>query len=93
MNDHVLKSATMTGDYGFITCLHCPNQLLRSSQFVKMDWPYRTTDATFVIRFKINSVEVLRRRNKANEPCNENWENYDDNILVKHTEAVGCKAP
>ena len=93
MNNRVFKSTTVTGDYRFLTFIHYPNQLLRSSQFVKMDWPNRTTDANFAMRFKINSVEVLRRRNKANEPCNENWKNYDDNLLVKHTEAAGCKAP
>ena len=93
LSDKIFRSGQMSGDYGFLTFLHYPNQLLRSSQFVKMDWPDRKTNDTFVMRFKINAVEVLRRRNKGNEPCNEDWANYDGNMLVTHTKAVGCKAP
>ena len=93
MNTTVFRYNQISGDYRFITFLHYPNQLLRSSQFVKMDWPDRKTNDTFVMRFKINAVEVLRRRNKGKDPCDEDWTHFDDNLLERHIKTVGCKAP
>ena len=45
------------------------------------------------MQFAINDVEVIKRRNKSKHPCNKNGNDYDNSVLVKHSEAVGCRAP
>ena len=42
---------------------------------------------------KIDTIEILSRRNKFKYPCFEDWKIYDDVILAKHIHKVGCKAP
>ena len=38
-------------------------------------------------------MEVLKRRNKYGRPCDKNWKNYDDTVMAKHTNSIGCRAP
>ena len=76
-----------------IALLHYPNQLLRSWKTIKFSWPIRETNNSYEMIFRINGVEIIRRRNKGILPCDEDWVNYDDNELVKHTNTVGCRAP
>ena len=76
-----------------IALLHYPNQLLRSLESIKYAWPKRETNDSYVMRFRINGVEILRRRNKNSRPCDNNLVNYDDHVISKHTTTVGCRAP
>jgi hypothetical protein len=77
----------------FFTLLHYPNHLLRSLRSIRFSWPQRTTNDTYGMLFTINEVEVIKRRNKNKQPCDENWENYDDVLQEKHSEMVGCTTP
>ena len=43
--------------------------------------------------FDIQQVEVLKRRNKRNDPCVPNELNFDQMILDDYLEQLGCKAP
>ena len=43
--------------------------------------------------FQINSIEILKRRNKVQKPCNEEWANFDDLALTHHMKKVGCRPP
>ena len=45
------------------------------------------------MKFRIRRVEVLKRRQARNRPCNENWEHYDDEIENKFTHAIDCRLP
>jgi hypothetical protein len=38
-------------------------------------------------------VEVMARRNKKREPCIEGWRNYDNVIIAKHVNNIGCRTP
>ena len=38
-------------------------------------------------------MEVHNRRNKHNDPCLVDWMNFDDIVLKRHLEKVGCRAP
>ena len=44
------------------------------------------------MRFIVNAMEVIRRRNKRSQPGDEDWENHDQNIILKHTNKAGCRA-
>ena len=43
--------------------------------------------------FLITSIEVLKRRNKHNNPCLVDWKHFDGLVLHKHLQTVGCSAP
>ena len=35
----------------------------------------------------------MKRRNKNKQQCNQNGEDYDGSVLLKHSAAVGCRTP
>lgn len=77
----------------FFTLIHYPNQLLASLGSIRYNWAERLTNNTYDIQFRVDNVEAIRRRNKIDQPCDENWKAYDDTVLAKHTERIGCRAP
>ena len=93
MNSSVHREDKALGSFPFFTTMHYPKQILRSYSSIKQDWPKRAKNASYSLRFKIESIEVLRRRNKFRYPCYEDWRNYDDVILTKHIDKTQCKAP
>ena len=42
---------------------------------------------------KLKSIEILRKRNKKMEPCIPMTIKFDEYVLGKHLEKVGCRAP
>ena len=50
-------------------------------------------DKSGVQIIEITSVELLKRRNKIQEPCVDDWKSYDKNLELKHLEFVGCRSP
>ena len=93
VKSNIFPSSNRPQHYDMMVLLHYPNQLLRSLKTIKYAWPKRETNDNYVMRFKINGVEIMRRRNKNSRPCYKNWENHDDNVIGKHTNTVGCRAP
>ena len=75
-----------------MTILHYPNQMLYSTHTLKYAWQQkRQKNESYVMRFKIKGVEIVRRRQKRSQPCNENWEDYDNEIINNHIQKVGCR--
>ena len=93
----VLFSKITTGferyGYKFFTLLHYPNQLLLSASSAKYDWIQRPDNSTYSMRFKIEGMEVLKKRNKNNDPCTDNWQIYDFDVLAEHVQEMKCRAP
>ena len=79
--------------HGFDTLIHYSSQLLRSLDTQLYGWNTINKENLIIMRFRINNMEVIKRRNKRGHSCNGNWNNDDDEILVKHTQAIGCRAP
>ena len=79
--------------YDFFTLLHYPNQLLSSLGSMRDNWAERLTNDTYVMKFKIDKIEAIHRRNKKTQPCHEDWVNYDERVLAEHIRRVGCRAP
>ena len=70
---------------------HYPQQIIISPGGEMIwDTPNKTTGTTLI---QFSSVEVLKRRNKQNEPCILDWMHMDDLTLNKHIESVSCRAP
>ena len=69
-----------------------PQQMLKASEVRKNIWNQPNENRVYT-QFKITSMEVLKRRNKRNAPCLLDWMHFDDVVLKKHLEGVGCRAP
>jgi len=76
-----------------VTLIHYPNQLLRSFKSIKHGWNKLENNENYAMRYKIDGVEIIRRRNKYNQPCDTNWENYDEVVIANHIKSVGCRTP
>ena len=92
MNDAIFSN-NRRSSRNFFTLLHYPNQLLRSMRSIKYSWKKRRRNSTYSMRFLVNRMEVVKRRNKRRTPCNENWKNHDDEVLLRHIQEGGCRAP
>ena len=75
----------------FGAILHYPNQMYISS-YRKFEWtrPREEIDS-YMMKFHIRGVEVLRRRQKWNRPCNANWEDHDSYIRNNYLKTLGCR--
>ena len=91
--NQVFRNNTRPIHNDFFTLIHYPNHLVTSILTKRNKWKKLTSQSTYDMRFEIGSIEILRRRNKNGNPCNENWANYDDWMIGRHEKAVGCKAP
>ena len=75
----------------FVT-LNQPNQFTRNSNGVQYVWnsPKGIKRKDF---FQITSIDILKRRNKVQEPCLVDWYNFDTLALKPHIAKVGCRPP
>ena len=87
-NDLSLSSNTKRPTMRFN--LFYPNQfLLKISETKHYDWDERVNG----IRAWIKSMELLKRRNTIKKKCTPGTTLFDDLVLKKHIETVGCRAP
>ena len=77
---------------GVLASFSLPNQFLRN---VGAHHPIRwsNNDKFGTDLLEITTVEMLKRRNKRNEPCVAEWIHYDKLVERHHVEIVGCRAP
>ena len=74
---------TILKNVGMVQILfNFPNQLLRPRDGMQFIWHEKT--ANRMETFQITSVEILRRRNKRQKRCTEEWNNFDDIVLKAH---------
>ena len=45
------------------------------------------------MKFLTKNIEVITRRNRIREPCEEDWRNYDTHIMEDMMKKVGCRPP
>ena len=71
--------------------INYPYQLLRYDGIFQ---PVFQTEPNGVISglFTFSNIEVLQRRKKG-ASCVSDWQHYDDLVLSKHLETVGCANP
>ena len=93
LNSSVFPNGERARLGGLMTLLHFPKQFLVSSETIKYYWPKREKYDRFVMKFKINAVEVIKRRTNGRKPCYGNWKAYDDFLLLEHLKNVGCSPP
>ena len=93
INSSVFPSGIREEAYDLLTILHYPNQMLIAGNR-RYEYPQtRTIEESYMMKYLIRRVEVLKRRQARNRPCNENWERYDNEIENKFTNSIECRLP
>ena len=78
---------------GFQLYFHYPQQFTRSWPSQKRYWPSRSTsDNNYKMRLSLKNMEVLKRRYKNEEQC-EQRKDYDNMVSKYITDSVKCKPP
>ena len=76
-----------------IIFLHMHNQLIVAGNHGKYSWPKRTEKKEYTMSFIVTNFEILKRRNKGNDPCLPDESSFDQIIMEDHLNTVGCRAP
>jgi hypothetical protein len=79
--------------YSLKTFVHLPKQFMLSMYTQGWNWPYRSKHERYKMRLVLNAIEIVRRRNKKEQPCNENWKDYDDWVINRFRNKNKCNAP
>ena len=69
-----------------------PGQVLKNTENYQPVWK-NPGEILEYLNVKISAVEILRRRNKNNDPCHDDWMHFDDMVLKKHHHTIGCVPP
>ena len=90
-----LKLGKGINAFGII--FHTPNQLTRSIRLQSTAWNFNTEKVGsypyHVLKFNIQSMQVLRRRNKRHAPCIEGMRNDEEEFYNIMMRKVGCRPP
>ena len=71
--------------------MHYPFQVTRSYILSRVKWESSIDETDcFELKVSVGSTEVLKRRNKYKEPCNENLQGHDNMTFLRMMEEVGC---
>ena len=64
----------------FLVSIAYPNQRIRYSN-EKIVWSEEPSNASYVMKFYVMSVEVIQFRQKKSKPCNPRWK--EDDLIIK----------
>lgn len=84
----------ITGDV-LLYVPHYLNQLISKLLQGKRNWPVRNKNMAkhYITEFEMSGIEIHQQRNKFKEPCIEDMNNDDKQILQEIAKLVGCKPP
>ena len=68
--------------------LHYPGQRMKATM---QNWRWQRSCNPPLMEFKLYAMSVLQRRNKPNEPCNEQSYQFDQTMLDNLIHKIGCK--
>ena len=72
--------------------IHYPNQFLTAT-FSNYIWEEHKTQRNYTMKFVLQNLIVLNRRNTRNSPCIEDWKHHDQVIRRKVMDKAGCQPP
>ena len=92
IDDYIFPYGIRPSRKEFFITMHYPFQLMRSYLLSRINWePYIRQTNCYELTVRVGSMEVLKRRNKYRDPCNEDITDQDKLALKKIVEAVGCQ--
>ena len=76
------------------TYLHYPRQRFTAYHTIYTDFSSRNnTRKNYTMEFRTKNIEVITRRNKIRDPCEEDWRNYDEYVTEDRMKKAGCRPP
>ena len=89
------KVTSENGLNGFGVFFHYPMQASSSKQFFRSDWPIRkgNSSKSYVMKFEVKDVEVMRSRDKWKERCLPGVQNIDLMRSEYYFNRLKCKPP
>ena len=72
---------------------HGNNQLTLQDRAKYLSSDHNDTSVSVNLQVVFTKIEILKRRNKRNQPCNRDWNNWDAHFISKYAKEVGCIAP
>ena len=93
LNNAIFPQRRRNPEKGMFSVFHYPNQIILPGNPMKMSWPERERYHKFIMRYDVDNVAKIRRRNKPQQPCDTNWKNYDNAIIENNLKFVGCRLP
>ena len=89
VNSSLLPDRTGSINMEMVSFLHHPNHFFISGANFNYLLPRESNDQ-YVMRYRIDGVEVIKKRNKNSHPCKDR-ENLDQSIIEHHVKKVGCR--
>ena len=88
---HIFIDNIRPKEQEFQMSMHYPYQMMRSLLLDRVNWEsnIHKTDC-FRLKVRVGSMEVLKRRNKYQAPCNDNHKSVDKIALLRMMQDVGC---
>ena len=77
----------------FTAVYHIPKQFMLSGENENWEWPYRETNESYKMRFRIGGITIMRKRNKQKSKCIESGEEYDSWVIRLHNNQTQCNSP
>ena len=93
LNSTIFPRRRRNPEKGMFSIFHYPNQIILPGNPMKKSWAERERYDRFIMRYEVDNVAIIRRRNKPQQPCHINWKNYDNAILENYLKPVGCRLP
>ena len=91
IREYIFENGIHPRNQEFQISMHYPYQLMRSLLLARVNWESNvyTTDC-FRLKVRVGSMEVLKRRNKYQAPCNDDLEGHDNITLTRLIKYAGC---
>ena len=90
LNSTVFPDRTRPQNFEMFSVLHYPNHLFKTIPNKRYASKRQSNDK-YMMRYAIDGVEVVKRRNKKSRPCYD-WSNFDASIIENQIKSVGCRA-
>ena len=91
-NNSIFRNESRPRDTEFGVKIHYPNQFLTAT-CARYSWKKHKLQEDYTMKFSLQNVIVLNRRNKRRSPCIEDWMHHDQAVRRNIMEEVGCQPP
>ena len=92
VNYNIFPSGKRSNRQKIFMYLHYPGQ--RLSEYTTLNSKFNLNNTkNYRMKFELNNIDVMTRRNKVHEPCIEKWQEYDFYFMQNWQIEVGCRPP
>ena len=64
-----------------------------SEQTDHWTWPNRSKHERYKMRFRLQAIDIVRKRDKKQQLCNKHWKEYDDWVINRFKNKTKCNTP